>query len=136
MIDLIHRRMAVSTLVVGLSLGLGAQGYAAPAKPKPATAASAATAGPPPAGAHLVKLTNTEKQAVTAIYASAPGKNDWGEDLLGKQTAAPGRTVSLTFIARTPEACVQDIQLLMNDGKTVQKNGVNVCDQADYQFKQ
>jgi|SRR5882757_7129105 len=136
MINLIHRRMAVSVLVAGLSLGLWVQGYAAPARPRPAAPASAAAAGPPPAGAHLVKLTNAEKQAVTAIYASAPGKNDWGDDLLGKQTAAPGRTVSLTFIARTTEACVQDIQLLMNNGKTVQKSGVNVCETADYLFKE
>jgi hypothetical protein len=136
MINLIHRRTAVSALVACLSLGLWAQGYAAPAKPRPAAPASAAAAGPAPAGAHMVKLTNAEKQAVTAIYASAPGKNDWGDDLLGKQTAAPGRTVSLTFIARTAEACVQDIQLLMNNGKTVQKSGVNVCETADYLFKE
>jgi hypothetical protein len=132
-----HRIAAVT---VGLSLCLAAQGLAAQglaataAKPKVA-AAPAAPAAPPPGG-HLVKLTNTEKQAVTAVYASAPGKNDWGDDLLGKQTAAPGRTVGLIFMAPTTETCVQDLQLLMNDGKTVQKSAVNVCESADYQFKQ
>jgi hypothetical protein len=90
--------------------------------------------GAPASGAHVVKLTNTDKQAITAIYASAPGKNDWGDDLLGKQTAAAGRTVSLSFKAPTPESCVQDLQMLMNDGKVVEKAGVNVCETAAYQF--
>ena len=129
-----QRLMAGAALVAAVSFGLYAQGHAAAVKAK-APAPPAAPAAPPPGG-HMVKLTNTEKQAVTAVYASATGKNDWGDDLLGKQTAAPGKTVILMFMAPTPETCVQDIQLLMNDGKTVQKSGVNVCESADYQFKE
>ena len=125
---------AAGVVLAFLSLGAAAPGLAAPAKARPA--APAAAPAPPPPGSHVVKMTNTEKQAVTAVYASPPGKNDWGDDLLGKQTAAPGRTVTLVFVNPAPEACVQDLQLLMNDGKSVQKSGVNVCEQAEYQFKE
>jgi hypothetical protein len=130
-----YRLAAGSALVALVTLHVCGSSLAAPAR-RPAAAPPATPAGPPPPGAHMVKLTNGEAQAVTAVYASAPGKNDWCDDLLGKQTAGPGKTVSLMFMAPTPDTCVQDLQMLMNDGKVVQKAAVNVCETADYQFKQ
>jgi hypothetical protein len=120
----LHRLAAGAALAAGVSVGLYGLAQGAPA-----------TAALPP-GVHVVKMTNAERQAITAVYASPPGKNDWGEDLLGKQTAGAGRTVALRFRAATPDACVQDLQMLMNDGKVIEKPGVNVCDSADYRFSQ
>jgi hypothetical protein len=97
----------------------------------PALAAAARPAPPP---AHVVKLLNADTMAVTAVYASPTGKNDWGDDLLGSQTAAAGRTVTLGFKEMPAELCKQDLQLLMNDGKTVTKEGLDVCTLADYRF--
>jgi hypothetical protein len=94
--------------------------------------AGAAFAAAPPG--YVVKLTNGDTQAVTAVYASPAGKNDWGDDLLGRQTAAAGRTVTLAFKPMPPELCKQDLQLLMNDGKTVGKEGLDVCQTPTYRF--
>lgn len=113
------------------SLVLSLAALAALALAGPVRAAPAAPAKPP---AHVVKLTNGDSQGITAIYASPPGKNDWGDDLLGKQTAAAGRTVTLAFRDAAPEACTQDLQMLMNDGKVVTKAAFNVCETADYKF--
>jgi hypothetical protein len=96
--------------------------------------ALAAAAPAPPAGSHVVRMTNGDTQGVTAIYASPAGKNDWGDDLLGRQTADAGRTVSLVFKPGPPELCMQDLQLLMNDGKTLTKQGIDVCETPAYRF--
>ncbi len=55
------------------------------------------------------------------------------DDLLGKQTANAGKTVTLKI--RDPQGgCVFDIQLLMTNGDTVDRKGVNVCQSAEYAF--
>lgn len=94
-------------------------------------AATAARAQPAGGDIHSVKLSNGEKQAITSIYASEPGRKDWGDDLLGKQVGAPGKTVTLKIKGA---ACVYDLQMLMNDGSMVVKSGVDVCAQPDYRF--
>lgn len=99
-------------------------------------AGSALAAAPTPATppGHTVKLVNADTQAITSIYASPPGRNDWGDDLLGKQTAAAGRTVTLSFRDVTPETCTKDLQMLMNDGKVVTKAAMNVCETPEFRF--
>jgi hypothetical protein len=55
------------------------------------------------------------------------------DDLLGKQTAGPGRTVLLKV--KDPKGdCVFDLQFLMNDGSMVTKKAVNLCQTSDYSF--
>ena len=86
-----------------------------------------------PAAAHTIKLSNSEKQPITAIYASAPGRKDWGEDLLGKQVGAAGKTVTLKIVSAD---CKVDLQMLMNDGTMVVKSDIDVCATPDYRFSQ
>ena len=107
-----------TTFALALALGL----LAAPA---------GAQTPPAPAGVHAIKLSNTEKQAITAIYASPPGRNDWGEDLLGKQVGGAGKTVNLKI---SSAACTVDLQMLMTDGTMVTKSGVDVCATPEYRF--
>ncbi len=117
----------------GWTLGAGALGLLLAASI--ATAQTSATATPVAAkpGDHVLKLTNQGRQAVTAIYYAQQGTTDWSDDLLGSQTAAPGRTVTLKF--KDPGgACVFDLQFLMSDGANVNKKGVNVCDPPAYSF--
>ncbi|MEO6340369.1 MAG: hypothetical protein ABIO39_10050 [Caulobacteraceae bacterium] len=94
-------------------------------------AASTVQAQPAAGDSHSIKLSNGEKQAITSVYASEPGRKDWGDDLLGKQVGAPGKTVTLKIKGA---ACVYDLQMLMNDGSMVVKAGVDVCAQPDYRF--
>lgn len=119
--------MKIAYALTGLSAALCATGALAAAPPKPAAA-------PAPTPGYAVKLTNADTQAVSAIYASPTGKNDWGEDLLGRQTAAVGKTVTLNFKPMAPELCVQDLQLLMTDGKTLTKDHIDVCQTPAYRF--
>lgn len=93
--------------------------------------AGAASAQAP--AAHTVKLINGEKQAITSVYASAPGRKDWGDDLLGKQVGAAGKTVTLKI---TSADCKVDLQMLMTDGAMVVKPDIDVCTTTDYRFSQ
>ncbi len=85
------------------------------------------------AGNHLLKLLNSGRQQINAIYYAPPGNTDWSDDLLGKQTAGPGRTVSLRI--KDPKgACVFDLIFLMSNGDTVTKGAINVCAEPSYTF--
>lgn len=99
-----------------------------------ATAQPAAPAAPPGAGGdHLVRLTNTGKGAISAVYVAPAGSTDFSDDLLGNQVAGAGRTVSLK-IKDPGGTCVFDVQFLLADGSLVTRKGVNVCQTEAYSF--
>jgi hypothetical protein len=80
-----------------------------------------------------LKLTNSGHGGITAIFVAPTGSLDMSDDLLGKQTAGPGKTVNLK-IADPKDTCVFDLQFLMNDGSSVVRKGVNLCQTSDYTF--
>jgi hypothetical protein len=95
-----------------------------------AQAQPAAPSGTPPAaplgGDHVLRFTNGGKGGITAIYVAKSGTTDVSDDLLGKQTAGVGKTVVLKV--KDPSGdCVFDIQFLMNDGSTITRKAVNLC---------
>ena len=107
------------------------------------SAAGAAGAQAPAAGAaavthsgiHVVKLTNNGRGGITAVYVAKAGSLDASDDLLGKQTANPGKTVTLKV--QDPDgSCMFDLQFLMNDGTTVNRKGVNLCETDALPFGQ
>ncbi len=119
---LLFRSCTIAALAVASLVG-GAGAQPAPS-PSP---------GPPPGGDHVVRFTNGAKTAITAIYVAPSGSKDMSDDLLGKQTANAGKTVTLKI--RDPQGgCVFDIQLLMTNGDTVDRKGVNVCQSTEYAF--
>ena len=78
-------------------------------------------------GIHVIKLTNNGHGGITAVYVAKAGTLDASDDLLGKQTANPGKTVTLKV--QDPDgSCMFDLQFLMNDGSTVTRKGVNLCE--------
>jgi hypothetical protein len=101
----------------------------ATARAEPAPAASTPPAAQPVAftgGDHTVRVTNAGKSAVSAIYVARSGSTDFSDDLLGSQTAAAGKTV--TVKVRDPKAdCVFDMQFLTADARTITQKGVDLC---------
>ena len=103
------------------------------AEAQPASSAPAAAPAPPKPADHLLKLTNAGSGGITAIYVAKAGSDNSSDDLLGKQTAGPGKTVVLKV--KDPGGdCVFDIQFLMNDGSTVTKKAVNLCQTSNLSF--
>lgn len=88
---------------------------------------------PPPGGVHLIKLTNASNAPISAVAVAPAGSQDFSDDLLGKQVAGAGRTVSLKVKDPT-NTCVFDVQFLMDDGSTVTRKAVNLCQSDVYTF--
>jgi len=115
-------RAAVLTVFAGSALTVAARAQTdadAPSQARP--------------GVHVLKLTNTANDAIQAVYAAPAGTLDLSDDLLGRQTAAPGRTVTLKI--KDPKGvCVFDLEVLMNKGDDITKKAVNVCTAETYAF--
>ncbi len=117
-------RGTIFTSIIGAAT-LAAMAGAALAQP----AAGASTPQPP--GDHLLKLTNGAKTGILAVYVAPAGSREMSDDLLGKLTANAGKTVTLKI--KDPQgACVFDLQFLMNDGATVDRKGVNLCQSGEF----
>ena len=78
-----------------------------------------------------VRIHNQTGWSMTYLYASAGG--DWGEDLLGSGTLEPGQSVVVT-IDDGSGACRYSLRAEFDNGQSLQRNGVNACEVADYYF--
>lgn len=122
------------TIALGLAVGLAAALFVAPVSAAFAGARAAPAPSPAVVGPQKVlKLTNADAGGITSIYAAPAGAEAWSDDLLGKQTAGAGKTVTL-MLKSPPEQCRYDLQVLMNDGKAVQKKDLDLCASDIYQF--
>ncbi len=106
---------------------LAALAFAGAGRAQPAQAAAGSS------DLHVIKLTNSGKTGITAVYVAPAGSPDLSDDLLGKQTAGAGKTVTLK-VKDPKAACTFDLQFLMNNGDTVTKKAVNLCQTPDYAF--
>ena len=117
-------RAAVALVLAGSAF---ASAHAQSAGPAAGAAPQAHT------GVHVVKLTNAAKGAVSAVYVAPAGTLDLSNDLLGKQVADPGRTVTLK-VSDPKGVCVFDLEVLMSNGDDVTKKGVDLCAANAYTF--
>jgi len=99
---------------------------AGPARAQEAGSSGARSAASAGGGPHVFRLTNGGKTGISAVYAAPAGTLNLSDDLLGKQTAAAGKTVTLK-VGDHPGTCVFDLQFLMNNGDTVDMKGVDLC---------
>jgi hypothetical protein len=89
-----------------------------------AQAQTPAPAAGDPAAA--IRVANAGKRPIVALYASAPGRDDWSSDMLGKDTLQPGQSMTLKFKDKQA-ACKIDFSALMDNGDTATRAGVNLC---------
>jgi hypothetical protein len=124
--------MKVRMIAIAVLAGAGAALGQADAQPAATPASSAPPAAPKP-GDHVLRLTNAGGGGITAIYVAKTGTHDESDDLLGKQTAGPGKTVVLKV--KDPGGdCIFDLQFLMNDGAMVTKKAINLCQTTEMSF--
>ena len=90
------------------------------------------TATGPPATAfdHRIELANGTRMAIVEIYAAPAGKERWGEDLLGDDILAPGGTALLKL--RDGPGCWCDLRSVFDDGTSLTRRSINVCDAPRY----
>ena len=76
--------------------------------------------------ATAVQVANSGKRPIVAVYTSPPGRADWSDDMLGKGTLKPGKTMKLTLKAK-PAECKIDISALLDNGDTMTRSNVDMC---------
>ena len=78
-----------------------------------------------------VRVHNQTGWTMTQLYASSDGNQ--GNDLLGTKTLSPGLSVVVT-IDDGSGACRYALRAEFDNGQTLQRSGINVCQVADYYF--
>lgn len=79
--------------------------------------------------AKAVQVANGGKRPIVAVYTAAPGSHDWSDDMLGKGTLKPGKSMKLTLKAK-PAECKVDVSALLDNGDTMTKANVDMCTAA------
>ena len=80
-----------------------------------------------------IRVHNQTGWTMTYFYAAGSGTDDWGADLLGSGTLEPGDSVVVTADDGTG-ACRFDFRAEFDNGESLQRTGINVCQVADYYF--
>ncbi|WP_349312423.1 hypothetical protein [Brevundimonas subvibrioides] len=80
-----------------------------------------------------IRVHNQTGWTMTYFYAASAGTDDWGADLLGSGTLAPGDSMVVTA-DNGSGACRYDFRAEFDNGEALRRNGINVCQVADYYF--
>ncbi|MBV6273100.1 hypothetical protein KVP09_09250 [Alcaligenaceae bacterium CGII-47] len=80
-----------------------------------------------------VTVVNKTKSVITAIHASNTGTSDWEEDILGRDTLAPGESVDIDMTDGSG-ACRFDLKAEFEDGTDVVQENLDVCKVGEFTF--
>jgi hypothetical protein len=75
------------------------------------------------------RLNNRSGVTINEVYVSSSQVSNWGQDQLGANVLAPGRTLTI----RLPNGqCINDIKMVFANGRTLERMRVNTCNITDY----
>lgn len=108
-----------------------------PRPPGPAVATPPAAATPPAtAGAQgnpSFNLVNNTGRVIRELYVSLSSDSNWGEDRLGADTVAAGRT----YPVRLPQGpCMYDVRIVLDNNQPQERRNLNLCDVTNLAFPQ
>ena len=115
-------------VLLALMLALGTAPASAEPRPEPA---SAAVRQSNDAYNRNVRIHNQTGWQMTHLYASSGG--DWGGDLLGSGALSPGQSMVVRMDDGS-RGCRYSLRAEFDNGQSLQRNGVNACQVADYYF--
>lgn len=72
-------------------------------------------------------LENDSLSYITHVYVSPSSSTRWGEDILGIDLLAPGRSVDIAFDPSIGRTCIYDILVVTEDGTGTRKDRENLC---------
>ncbi len=78
-------------------------------------------------------LRNEGSRTLREFYASPPSDSGWGDDRLGSDMIAPGQTFRLQLPRGA--GCVQDLRAVYDDDSSVERRGVNICQERTQAFR-
>lgn len=80
-----------------------------------------------------VRLINESSETIQEFHASNTGRNRWEEDILGRRTIAPGKSVVIN-LDDSSGYCKFDFKTVMESGKSLVKRNVNICTLENYRI--
>jgi len=93
---------------------------------------------PPPAAAGAqgnpsFNLVNNTGRVIREAYASLSTDSNWGEDRLGADTVAAGRTYPI----RLPQGpCLYDVRIVLDNNQSLERRALNLCEITNLAFPQ
>ena len=136
---LVSVALAASLTIAGCNRGAApanntaaAANKAAPAAPPAGNSAGGgnATGGGEGAGGGAAQqnftFVNQSGQTVNTLQVSATGENEWGPDLLGRDTLANGESAQIVF-ERGDDRCFWDVRATGDAGELDMRN-INLCE--------
>lgn len=81
-----------------------------------------------------VKIINETEHNIVQFFASRIGTDDWEEDILDVDILKPGESVNVNF--DKSDFCLYDFKAVFDDGDTLIRNRVNVCELEVYRYSE
>ena len=80
-----------------------------------------------------VRIINETGHTMVSFYASNTATNSWQEDILGRETLPAGDDVEINIDDGTGH-CLYDFKAVFDDGETLIKHNINVCETSSYRY--
>ncbi|MCJ2035667.1 hypothetical protein [Methylobacterium sp. J-068] len=90
-------------------------------------------AGPAGAANRKVDIVNKTGMAISHFYASSTGTDDWEEDILGRDVVDTGETFEIDIDDGTG-ACRFDFKAVFDNGKSIIRKNINVCEISSFTY--
>ncbi len=81
-----------------------------------------------------VRIHNDTGMTLYKFYSTNTGSKKWGRDVMGSSTLPSGSAMVLNF-DNAQGYCEFDFRAIFADGTELQRQGVNVCQMADYYYQ-
>ncbi|HEX7761718.1 MAG TPA: hypothetical protein VF459_19585 [Caulobacteraceae bacterium] len=98
-----------------------------------ATAALMAGSAASAAEDRHVRIINETDHTMVHFYASNTAVNSWQEDILGDDVVKPGGDVNINIDDGTGH-CKFDFKAVFDNGESLIKHNVNVCEISSYRY--
>jgi hypothetical protein len=80
-----------------------------------------------------VRIINETEHTMVRFYASNTGSTSWEEDILGDSVVKPGGDVLVNIDDGTGH-CLYDFKAVFDDGDSLIRQRVNVCEISSYRY--
>ena len=80
-----------------------------------------------------VRIINETEHTIVRFYASNTAADSWQEDILGEDVLKPGSDVNINIDDGTGH-CKYDFKAVFDNGQSLIKHNVNVCEITSYRY--
>ena len=94
----------------------------------------AGTALPGAAANRRVDIVNKTGMDMKHFYASTSGNDDWEEDILGQDLLSDGETFDVNIDDGTGK-CLYDFKAVFENGTSLVRNKINVCEISTFTYR-